>query len=76
MTLKKTIFKLQNAIETFFERLPDFFLIIMGDTCKIWKNDGRLCCFCSERTKQMEQILNFQVPAEGLELVLLLHTQY
>ena len=30
----------------------------------------------SERTKQMEQILNFQVPAEGLELVILLHTQY
>ena len=29
-----------------------------------------------ERTKQMEQILNFQVPAEGLELVILLHTQY
>ena len=30
----------------------------------------------SERTKQMEQILNFQVPSEGLELVILLHTQY
>ena len=30
----------------------------------------------AERTKQMEQILNFQVPAEGLELVILLHTQY
>jgi hypothetical protein len=30
----------------------------------------------SERTKQMEQILNFQVPGEGLELVILLHTQY
>ena len=30
----------------------------------------------SERTKQMEQILNFQVPAEALELVILLHTQY
>ena len=30
----------------------------------------------SERTKQMEQILNFQVPAEGLDLVILLHTQY
>jgi hypothetical protein len=29
-----------------------------------------------EKTKQMEQILNFQVPAEGLELVILLHTQY
>ena len=29
-----------------------------------------------ERTKQMEQILYFQVPAEGLELVILLHTQY
>ena len=28
----------------------------------------------AEKTKQMEQILNFQVPAEGLELVLLLHT--
>ena len=28
-----------------------------------------------EWTKQMEQILNFQVPAEGLELVILLHTQ-
>ena len=26
--------------------------------------------------KQMEPILNFQVPAEGLELVILLHTQY
>ena len=26
--------------------------------------------------KQMEPILNFQVPADGLELVILLHTQY
>ena len=26
--------------------------------------------------KQMEPILNFQVPAEGLELVILIHTQY
>ena len=30
----------------------------------------------SEKTKKMEQILNFEVPAEGLELVILLHTQY
>ena len=30
----------------------------------------------SERTKQMEEILNFQKPSEGLELVILLHTQY
>ena len=30
----------------------------------------------SERTKQMEHILNFQVPAEGLEMVISLHTQY
>ena len=29
-----------------------------------------------ERTKQMEEILNFQKPSEGLELVVLLHTQY
>ena len=29
-----------------------------------------------ERTKQMEEILNFQKPSEGLELVILLHTQY
>ena len=29
----------------------------------------------SERTKQMEEILNFQKPSEGLELVILLHTQ-
>ena len=29
-----------------------------------------------ESTKQMEEKLNFQVPAEGLELVILLHTQY
>ena len=28
----------------------------------------------SERTKKMEPILNFQVPAEGLELVILLLT--
>ena len=27
-------------------------------------------------TVQMEENLNFQVPAEGLELVILLHTQY
>ena len=26
--------------------------------------------------KQMEPILNFHVPAEGLELVILLHTEY
>ena len=31
---------------------------------------------CPESTKQMEEKLNFQVPAEGLELVILLHTQY
>ena len=30
----------------------------------------------TESTKQMEEKLNFQVPAEGLELVILLHTQY
>ena len=30
----------------------------------------------AESTKQMEEKLNFQVPAEGLELVILLHTQY
>ena len=30
----------------------------------------------AESTKQMEQILNSQVPTEGLELVILLHTQY
>ena len=30
----------------------------------------------SESTKQMEEKMNFQVPAEGLELVILLHTQY
>ena len=29
-----------------------------------------------ESTKQMEEKLNFQVPAEGLELVILLHTQF
>ena len=29
-----------------------------------------------ESTKQMEEILNFHVPKEGLELVILLHTQY
>ena len=29
-----------------------------------------------ERTKQMEEILNFEKPSEGLELVILLHTQY
>ena len=29
----------------------------------------------SERIKQMEQILNFQVPAKGQDLVILLHTQ-
>ena len=37
---------------------------------------GKLQYVEAERTKQMEQILNFQVPAEGLELVILLHTQY
>ena len=30
----------------------------------------------AESTKQMEEKLNFQVPAEGLKLVILLHTQY
>mgnify|MGYP007015869073 FL=1 len=30
----------------------------------------------TESTKQMEEKLNFQVPAEGIELVILLHTQY
>ena len=29
-----------------------------------------------ESTKQMEEKLSFKVPAEGLELVILLHTQY
>ena len=31
-------------------------------------------CGNPERPKQMEKILDFQVPAEGLELVILLHT--
>ena len=30
--------------------------------------------YCAESTKQMEEKLNFQVPAEGLELVILLKT--
>ena len=30
----------------------------------------------SERTKQMEQILNFQVPAEGLELIMITEFSY
>jgi hypothetical protein len=30
----------------------------------------------AESTKQMEEKLKFQVPAEGLEQVILLHTQY
>ena len=30
----------------------------------------------AQKTKQTEQILNFQVPAEGLKLVILLYTQY
>ena len=34
------------------------------------------CLITSERTKQMEQILNFQMLAEDLKLVILLHTQY
>ena len=29
-----------------------------------------------QRTKQMEQILNFQVLTEGQELVILIYTQY
>ena len=29
-----------------------------------------------ESTKQMEEKRNYQVPAEGLKLVILLHTQY
>ena len=39
---------------------------------------GYVYCFCQifQSTKQMEEKLNFQVPAEGLELVNLLHTQY
>ena len=28
----------------------------------------------AESTKQIEEKLNFQVPAEGLEMVILLHT--
>ena len=36
------------------------------------------CCLVGspESTKQMEKKLNFQVPTEGLELIILLHTQY
>ena len=30
--------------------------------------------YCAESTKQMEEKLNFQVPAEGLQLVILLKT--
>jgi hypothetical protein len=33
-------------------------------------------CLIQRELKQMEPILNFQVPVEGLELVILLHTQY
>ena len=32
--------------------------------------------FVHRELEQMEPILNFQVPAESLELVILLHTQY
>ena len=37
--------------------------------------EGMYVCMTRESSK-MEQTLNFQVPAEGLELEILIHTQY
>ena len=45
-----------------------------SDTVYMYQNSKLLAY--SETTKQMDQILNFQVPAEGLNLVISLHTQY
>ena len=41
-------------------------------------NEGNLLhgMFMHRELDQMEPRLNFQVPTEGLELVILLHTQY
>ena len=45
---------------------------ITFDLCDMGKKSFTLV----RESSKMEQILNFQVPAEGLELVILLHTQY
>ena len=53
----------------------------------MWSIKENTVVFCTKQKKwygqlghrdleQMEPILNFQVPAEGLQLVVLLHTQY
>ena len=39
-------------------------------------NYGQFSIDLSRESSKMEQILNFQVPSEGLELVISLHTQY
>ena len=64
-----------------------YILQLLGQTFFSWCNtscyvdlpqlQGKFCSltflYNPERTKQMEQILNFQVPSRGLELVILLH---
>ena len=37
---------------------------------------GKWSTIAVQREIEIEQILNFQVPAEGLELVILLNSQY
>ena len=75
-SLAKTVTKLHSSVSTFVPKNKgcqiliryDFFLTIILKYPQWWAY--------SERTKQMEPILNLQVLAEGLELVILLHTQY
>ena len=54
-------------------RFKDF---VTTKSLKLWHFGRKISLDNPERTKQMEEILNFQKPSEGLELVILLHTQY
>ena len=55
-------------------QLPEYYMMtVCLMTADIVDNQTLIL---DRQSKQMEQILNFQVPAEGLELVILLLTQY
>ena len=66
-------FRIRSQIK--FCKIKESGIVFRKKASKVMKNII-MNYVSSERTKQMEEILNFQKPSEGLELVILLHTQY
>ena len=72
------LFLIMNLMIKYFPRflLSEKKMNIPIELQMFWCHLEELIELNQRELKQMEPILNFQVPAEGLDLVILLHTQY